>query len=393
MNFKVGSVLGTSALAMTLMLAACGSDDNSSNVERGDDGSSSSVEEKSSSSTTESSSSEDVDVPKGTRAATLDDLEKNMTLGEMFGTELYFASGNKQGVFSLWIQDASSMAVIAVHSDFKGGVIKVSTDNGSFMGSDSKSADEMQDFMEKTATLKFIVNEKDQLQVSINDGDYKDVKKSPVDVDRNDISDANELHGTKLTCKNESEKLEQVYSFYKDSYIVEEKVGDSTTWSAGAYDIQGGYLLMVTELFESEAYSLVMASLSKKFKLSIQAGSTLECTKAELDTKEVDGEKLTGSWVAYDEDTKWALSLDSNGDYTLEWTLSKVPQGKRSGVWAVFGDQLILMNKSCTVYADGSKCKSAVKGAVEKLDPEKGFTYKHNDSAPVPTEWELPQYE
>lgn len=393
MNFKVGSVLGTSALAMTLMLAACGSDDNSSNVERGDDGSSSSVEETSSSSTTESSSSEEADVPKGTRAATLDDLEKNMTFGEMFGTKVYFSSGNKQGVFSLWIEDSTSQAVIAVHSDFKGGVIKVSTDNGSFMGSDSKSADEMQEFFEKSATLKFIVNEKEQLQVSINDGDYKDVNKSPVDVDRNDISEASELHGTKLTCKNESQKMEQVYSFYKGSYVVEEKIGDSTTWSAGSYDIQRGYLLMVTELFESEAYSLVMATLSKKYKLVIQAGSTLECSKAALDSKEVDSEKLAGSWVAYDEDTKWSLSLGSKGDYTLEWTMNKVPQGKRTGVWAVFGDQLILMNKTCTVGDDGNKCKSAVKGAVEKLDPEKGFTYKHNDPAPVPTEWELPQYE
>ena len=392
MNFKAYSAV-VSAFAMSLMLAACGSDDNSSNVERGDDGSSSSVEETSSSSTTESSSSEDANVPKGTRAATLDDLEKNMTLGEKFGTELYFSAGNKQGVFSLWIQDSTTQAVIAVHSDFKGGVIEVNRDNGSFMGSDSKSADEMGAFIDKGATLKFIVNESDQLQVSINDGDYKDVKKSPVDVDRNDISDANELHATKLTCKNESEKLEQVYTFYNESYIVEEKVGDSTTWSAGAYDIQRGYLLMVTELFEKEAYSLVTASLSKKLSLSIMGGSKLECTTAKLDAKEVDSEKLSGSWVAYDEDTKWSLTLGNNGDYTLESTLNKVPKGKRTGIWAVFGDQLILMNKTCTVDEDGNKCKSAVKGAVEKLDPEKGFTYKHNDSAPVPTEWELPQYE
>ena len=81
MNFKACSAVISSAFAISLMLAACGSDDNSSNVERGDDDSSSSVEE-SSSSTEKSSSSKEADGPKGTRAATLEDLEKNMSLGD-----------------------------------------------------------------------------------------------------------------------------------------------------------------------------------------------------------------------------------------------------------------------------------------------------------------------
>jgi hypothetical protein len=36
-----------------------------------------------------------------------------------------------------------------------------------------------------------------------------------------------------------------------------------------------------------------------------------------------------------------------------------------------------------------------VKGAVEGFDPQKGFTYKHDDrSTPaMPKDWTLPQYE
>jgi hypothetical protein len=391
MNFKACSAV-VSAFAMSLMLAACGSDDNSSNVERGDEDSSSSVEETSSSSVAESSSSEDANVPKGTRAATLDDLKKNMTLGEMFDTEVFFATGNKQGVFSFWIEDPAP-AWIAARSDFKGGVIKVSTDNGSFMGADSKSGDEMQAFFEKGATFKFIVNEKDQLQVSVNDGDYKDVKDSPAEVDPNDISNASELQGVKLACKNDSLKLSQTYSFYKSHYFVEEKDGETASWSAGSYDIQRGSLLMLTELFDKEAYSMVTATVDKKFNMTIQAVAAMECEKSEVESKEIESENLVGTWVAYDDNVKWTLKLESNGAYSIESSLKKVPQEKRSGIWAVYGDQLMLMNKSCTAKEGEESCKTAVKGSVEKLDPEKGFTYKHDDKASIPTEWGLPQYE
>ena len=191
MNFKACSAVA-SAFAMSLMLAACGSDDNSSNVERGED-SSSSVKE-SSSSVEESSSSAAPELPKGLRAATLEDLEKNMTLGEMFGTQIYLAAGAKQGVFSIWIPDT---AWIAVRSDFENGVIEYGKSNGSFMGIDSKASDDMQKFFEKSGKLQFVVKDEKKLQVSINDGDYIDVEKANVPVSTNWISDGTQLQGVR----------------------------------------------------------------------------------------------------------------------------------------------------------------------------------------------------
>lgn len=388
MNFKACTALVSSAFAMSLMLAACGSDDNSSNVERGDEDSSSSVEE-SSSSTEKSSSSKEENGPKGTRAATLDDLKKNMSLGEMFGTEVFLATGAKQGVFSLWIDDP---AWIAVRSEFKDGVIEFGLENGSFMGVESKSANKMQDFFEKSGELKFIVNEKDQLQVSVNGGKFKDVEPVSVEKEKNAITDADDLKGVKLSCKSGS--LKQVYSFFKDRYVVEETNGDSVSWSAGYYDIQRGYLLMLPVFFDKSVYSLVSAELDGDFNVSVVAGDKMDCSKSTLKYKEIDRSQLVGSWVAYNDDYKWSLKLDSLGNHSVEATLKKVQKEKRAGTWDVYGDQLLMKNSSCSIDKErGTTCPSAVRGSVEKLDPETGFVYKHDDVGAMPTEWSLPEYE
>ena len=388
MNFKACSAVVSTAFAMSLMLAACGSDDNSSNVERGDDDSSSSIEE-SSSSTAKSSSSKEENGPKGSRAATLDDLKKNMSLGEMFGTEVFLATGAKQGVFSLWIEDP---AWIAVRSEFKDGVLEFGVENGSFMGIVSKSADKMQKFFEDSGELKFIVNEKDQLQVSVNGGKYKDVEPVSVEKEKNTITEAGDLKGVKLSCKSGS--LKQVYSFYKGRYVVEETDGDSASWSAGYYDIQRGYLLMLPVFFDKSVYSLVAAELDGDFHMSVVAGEEMDCTKSTLKYKDVDRSKLVGSWIAYNDDYKWSLKLDSLGNHAVEVSLKKIPKENRAGVWDVYGDQLLMNNSSCSIDKErGTTCLSAMKGSVEKLDPEKGFTYKHDDSDPMPTEWSLPEYE
>lgn len=392
MNFKACSAV-VSAFAMSLMLAACGSDDNSSNVERGDDDSSSSVEETSSSSTKGSSSSKNADTPKETRAATLDDLQKNMSLGDLFGTEAFLATGSKQGLFSLWIEDPVP-AWIAVHSDFEDGVIKISDDYGSYTGYGSDNYDKMEKFFNKTAELKFIVNEKDQLQVSVNGGKYKDVESVSVDKEPNVIWEASELQDVKLSCK--SDDLEQTYSFYKGRYLVEEKIGDSTNWSMGYYDIQRGYLLMLPTYYENSVIPIVSAELDKKFNMTIldEKSVNMDCSKSSLSYKDVDPNNLVGSWVSYVDNEKWSFKLDSLGSFTIELTQKKVPQEQRDGEWEIYGDQLLLRHAHCSVNrTTGKTCNTIVRGSVEKLDPKKGFTYKHNEDSSLPTEWSLPEYE
>lgn len=384
MNFKACSAV-VSAFAMSLVLAACGSDDNSSNVER-DEGSSSSVEE-SSSSVEESSSSAAPELPKGLRAATLDDLEKNMTLGEKFGTQIYLAAGAKQGVFSIWIPDT---AWIAVRSNFENGIIEFGPKNGSYMGIDSKASDSMKEFFEATGKLQFVVKDEKKLQVSINDGDYIDVEKANVQISSNWISDGTQLQGVKLSCKNGDTK--QDYSFYKGRYIVEETVKDKSSWSAGYYDIERSHLLMLPVFFNEAVFSMVSAQVSSDFDINMDTGESYKCEKSTFKFKDVDQEALAGEWIAPEKGLDWTLTLKKSGDYSVVAKKGANTEELKSGIWDVYGDVLLLKNSSCL---HPSECASAVRGSIEGFDSKKGFTFNHDDSdtPAVPTTWTVPQYE
>ena len=383
------------AIAATMMFTACGDDSSSgaNNVERGDD-SSSSVEEKSSSSSSEkikevSSSSKEESVKKKARAATLDDLQKNMSLGEMFGTEVFLATGTKQGMFSLWITDPVAnidSAWIAVRSDFEGGVLKVEKSKGSFMGTTSSSADAMSKFLEKSGKLKFIVNEEDQLQVSVNGGDYVDVKKATVYTSNNWLSDAKDLQGVKLNCKNGDNK--QVYSFYNGRYISEETEAGSSSWSAGYYDIQRSHLLMLPVYFDNKVLSMVAAQVKSDYNLYMATGDSLECEKSTLKFSEVDRNKLVGQWAADADGYDWLLVLDESGNYSMTAYYGRTLKESRTGVWDVYGDQLLIENTGCLDKGDGHECATIVSGTVKK--DKSGLTFKHNDkdsSPAVPTTW------
>ena len=384
MKKSFGLAIWPAAVAATMMFAACGSDDNSSNVER-EEGASSSVEATSSSSE-ESSSSEKREVPEGTRVATLDDLQKNMALGKMFGSDIYLATGAKLGVFSIWIPDT---AWIAVHSEFKDGVLEYGKSNGSIMATATAVSDSLTAFFEKGGKIEFVVKG-EKLQYSINGGDYADVEKADVKTSSNWLSDGTKLHGVRLSCKNDDAK--QTYSFYKGRYVVEESIGASSFWSAGFYDIQRSHLLMTPVFFNKSAYSLVSGQVSSDFNLSMDTGAEIKCEKTTFMFDEVDRDSIAKEWVADADGVDWTLKLKTSGEYALDATKGKNSEDVRSGKWDIYGDILFLKNSSCQ---SPSKCAKSVKGAVEGFDSQKGFTYKHDDSStPVmPKDWTLPQYE
>lgn len=385
MKKSFGLAILPAAVAATMMFVACGSDDNSSNVER-DEGSSSSIEETSSSSKEQSSSSEKRDVPEGTRIASLDDLQKNMSLGKMFGSEIYLATGAKLGVFSLWIPDT---AWIAVHSEFKDGVLEYGKSNGSIMTTNADVADSMSAFFEKGGIIEFVVKG-EKLQYSINGSDYADVEKVDVKTSPNWLSDGTKLQGVKLSCKNGDSQ--QSYSFYKGRYVVEESIKDSSFWSAGYYDIQRSHLLMTPVFFDKSAYSLVSGQVSSEFNLSMDTGAEYKCEKTTFKFDELERDSIANEWIADADGVDWSMNLKKSGEYSLDATKGKNPEDVRSGKWDVYGDILLLKNTSCQ---SPSKCAKSVKGSVEGFDPQKGFTYNHDDSStPVmPKDWTLPQYE
>ena len=373
-------------LAASISLVACGGSSSPSDTEDDILSSANDKDKSSSSEEPESSSSLDVDLPKGARVATLDDLERNMTLTDMLGRDIYLATGEKTGLFSFWIPDT---AWIVVHSEFKDGVLEYGKSNGSIMTTNADVADSLAAFFEKGGKIEFVVKG-EKLQYSINGGDYADVEKADVKTSSNWLSDGTKLQGVRLACKNEDSK--QTYSFYKGRYVVEESIKDSSFWSAGYYDIQRSHLLMTPVFFDVSAYSLVSGQVSSDFNLSMDTGAEFKCEKTTFKFDEVERDSLVNEWVADADGVDWTMSLKKSGDYALDATKGKNPEDVRSGKWDVYGDILLLKNTSCQ---SPSKCAKSVKGAVEGFDPQKGFTYKHDDSSTpaMPKDWTLPQYE
>ncbi|WP_298772341.1 hypothetical protein [uncultured Fibrobacter sp.] len=385
MKSFLSSAMLSVVVATTMMFAACGSDDNSSNVER-EEGSSSS--EESSSSVKEKSSSSVAELPEGDRAATLEDLSKNYSLGKMFGTEVFLATGTKTGVFSIWIPDVSWMAI---RSEFKDGILEYGETHGSFMGVDSSLADSMKAFFQKGGSFHFIVNSDKELQYSLNDDDYVTVKKVDVKASTNWESDGSNLKGVKLACTKD--KVTKNIMFYEGRYVVEESAGDSSMWMAGYYDIQRSHLLMLPVFFNKTAYSLESGMLKSDYsKLVMDTGDEYSCKKSTFKSESIDPEKIAGEWFADDDGYDWTLMLDANGDYSVVAMDGANPVEKKTGSWDIYGDVLLLNNAKCM---KPSSCAGAVKGAISGFDAKKGFNFDHDDVQEplVPKTWTLPLYE
>lgn len=375
------------AAAMSLAFTACGGDSSSSNVEREED-SSSSVEESSSSVAEESSSSakeEKGDLPKGARAATLEDLEKNYSL-PLFGTDLYLATGSKLGVFSLWIPDT---AWVAFRSDFKDGVLEFSEEgkNGSFLGADFAVADSLQKLFKKGATIKLIVNSEDRLQYSLNGSKYADLKTAKVKISENVISDGSKLNGLTLECKQEKSTVK--YSFYEGRYVAES--GDE--WEAGYYDIQRSKLLMLPTFIEKESYlPLVTMTVGTDYTMDDATGGQQTCKSSSNKYEAINHEKIAGEWVADKDGYDWTLTLKDSGKYSVDSKKGNTTVLNNSGVWDVYGNVLLIKNTACS---EPEKCLTGIKGVVSGFDAKKGFNLDHSNTEEpsMPTVWTMPQYE
>lgn len=376
------SVLAASA-ALSVALTACGDDSSSaSNVEREED-SSSSVAEESSSSVEEIESSSEEEAPKA-RAATLEDLEKNYSLGEMFGTKVYLATGAKKGVFSLWIPDT---AWVAFRSDFKDGVLEFGKKdkNGGWAGATAPAADSLNALLEKGAKIKIIMNEEEKLQYSINGGDFKDLEVAKVKFSDNTISDGTKLDGMSLSCAVDGKKT--AYSFFEGRYLAETE----DSWEAGYYDVQRSRLLMLPTFYDKPVYPLTSMTVGSDFNMLDITGKEISCESAELKYKAIDHDKLAGEWVS-DVDYDWTLNLDKSGSYSIVASKGGNAELNNSGNWDVYGNILLIKNSLCTNTAD---CLTGIKGTVSGFDASKGFKLDHSNTEKpaMPTSWGVPQYE
>lgn len=379
------TLAGCAALALTL--GACG--DSKSPTDSDDILSSGGSSTKSSSSKgAESSSSVSEEIPEGARAATLDDLERNMELTDFFGTKAYLATGTKLGLFSIWVPDT---AWIAAPSDFEDGVIDFSLASAATINikgvTDSVQALAAEN---STRTIRFIVNEDDQLQYTLDGKKYKDVKSTTVKTTSGIISKGDSLASKKLEC-TDGDGAEETYYFYDGRYIVENESGEDGGWSAGYYDIHRGKLLMRPLFYTARIYSLFTATVNKDFGIEFTTGKSLTCDMSELEYDEISESKLAQEWDASVDGVDWTFTLGDDTSFELKAYKGSDGVELKKGIWDVYGDNLMLKVTGCL----NKGCTTAVKGKVTKFDPKKGFKYAHSDTDKpnIPTEWEVPLYE
>ena len=382
--------------ALALALGACG--DSSSPDDTDDILSSAGDSGKSSSSKADDeSSSSESGLPEGTRAATLDDLEKNMVLKGMLGRDIYLATGDKNGLFSLWIPDT---AWLAAPSDFENGVLKLSSGAVMSLKIEDSAITKMEKLVEKDSdhSIKFIVNEDGELQYALDDGDFKDVGETTVKKNSSVVWNGDSLASKTLFCKTGEDTYTQ-YDFYKGRYVAtdvvrnDKKTNDSlVSWSAGYYDIHRGKLLMRSLFYPGAAYELVSGSVSSDYETMVILSNEYSCTLSELKYTEVPAADLEGEWESDEGDLKWAFDLKEDRTFELNAeTRTGDPKLKKTGTWDVYGNNLMLKVAACSKKG----CTSAVKGPVSKWKAGSFFNYGNSDrdDPPIPENWIAPEYE
>jgi hypothetical protein len=319
-----------------------------------------------------------------------------MTLKGLFGRDIYLATGEKHGLFSLWIPDT---AWLATPSDFDDGVLKFSQGAITSIKIDYDAIKSMEKLVEKDSdhSMRFIVNEDDQLQYSLDGGEYKDVGETSVKKNSSVVWNGDSLASKELFCKT-GENTFTGYSFYKGRYVATdvvrnaEKTNDSlVSWSAGYYDIHRGKLLMRPLFYSSAVYALVSASVSSDYKTLTISAEELSCTLSELKYNEVPAADLEGEWESDEGGLTW--SLDMRADRTFEVKAFKGNENKalKQGIWDVYGNQLLMKMTGCL----GGKCTPAVIGSVSKWKAGSFFDYGNSDpdDPSIPESWNAPEYE
>lgn len=379
-------------VATALVFSGCSSDSGSDGgIDREDVSSSSSSEQSSSSSKKVSSSSAKKEMPDGVRAATLDDLSRNMLI-DIDGHEIHMAAGSKQGLFSFWLlrgdgKGQADTGEVVVKSDFADGVIKLTEDNATASVITTLEKDFFLYKMAKKMTIEFTVDSAGTLMYSVDKAKAKEVKSEQVPATQAKIGKYDDMVGKKLTCK--SGDTTDVYKFFEGRYVMESTAGKKNILMVGGFaDIHRGTLLLMPEYFSDGVMALYKYSVSSEFDLD-----SLGCTSEEFKFKAIKAKDLADNWYSYDKELKldWNFMLNEDGTYKLEAFSNTNEQGK-GGHWDIYGNVLLLRGESCV---DPSSCEVLVMGTVEDFEKGKGFTYKHSSGEvpPMPTEWVIQKYE
>ena len=361
----------------------------SSSADKGNSSSSSAKDEKSS-----SSSEEAIDVPEGTHAAKLTDLEKNVEL-KLFGHTVYLSTGSKQGVVALRIPDE---LWVVTYTGFANGVVTFTDEYTGMQYADTDAAKKIKEEVEKGLKLSFIVDKDGVVKYAVNDSkDYSEAVKASVAVQKGKVSKAEDIKDKIYECTDGD--TTRTFTFFDNSYFIDVSAGKKLAyWIGGHYDIQRSVLLMRPGYTTLPSHSsMYLYSVGTDNTITSDNGKAMNC---KVESSEYGYEKASdfvGEWQASNNGIDWEFSLKADGTFELlAFEGNKNVEVKR-GIWEIYGYHMMLHNEGCL----NPKACSDVHGQLQTgpIDRDtgkiSGFSFIHNgtDTPKVPTSFDAPQYE
>lgn len=358
---------------------------------------SSSSDEKTSKSSSSSAkapeSSSSADDSKAYRAATLNELEKNLEL-KLFDQTVYLSTGSKQGMIALRIPD-ELWAV--TYTDFADGIVFFTEENTGTQYANTDAAKKIMDGIEKGLKISFVIDTNDVVKYSVNDSkEYNNAIKASVAILADKISKAENLKDRIYECTDGD--TTRILTFFDNTYIIDNYVDETLVdWFAGHYDIQRSTLLMLPVYSNLSSYQSLYTYSAGTDYITI-GEKKLSCEVDAVSYEYEDASDFVGKWFATKDGIEWNFELRSDGKYELVAFDGDETVEMKSGVWEIYGYHLMMRNTSCL---DSKPCTPSIHGQVQTgtLDPEtgkiSGFSYLHKDpdTPKIPTSFESQIFE
>ncbi len=366
----------------------------SSSSTKGNSKSSSSESSKSSSSVAPESSSSSIATPKGTRAAKLEDLEKNVEL-KLFDQTVYLSTGSKQGVVALRIPDE---LWVVTYTDFANGVVSFERLNTGIHYTKTDAAQKIVEKVHSGFKISFVVDKDSTVLYSVDGSkDYSEAVKASVAVQKGKVSKAEAIQNKIYECDDGD--TTRVFKFFDGSYIYENSVDNNVVnWHAGRYDVQRSTLLMLPFYYVGEVRTLFNHSVGTDNTITKISGGTLNCTVEGIEYEYEKAEDFVGEWVAKKDGLDWTFTLTADGTSKLEAREGTKTVERKSGTWEIYGYYMVIDNNT---FLNASSITTAIYGQLQTgpVDREtgkiSGFSFIHNDpdTPHIPTSFDAPEYD
>ncbi|MBQ2560853.1 MAG: hypothetical protein II565_09760 [Fibrobacter sp.] len=362
-------------------------DDKSSSSVAKDESSSSVVkDEKSSSSKEEPKSSSSFVAKDGEHVASMDELKKNMEL-ELFGEKIYLSTGSKQGLFGLRIPDT---LWVITYSDFANGQVTFVKGEAGMEYIDDPKAKKIMGEVEKGFSITFIVDKDGVLKYSVNGSDsYSEAVEAKVALQSGKVSKSEVIANKIYSCADGD--TTRTFTFFDNSYILENVVQEKvSSWMGGHYDIQRSTLLMRPAYYDKSVYTMFSYQVGEDNTIASSKGKAMNCTVKDKSVTAVKKTDLVNEWQTLDNGINWTFDIKADGTYELlAFENNKNVEGK-SGLWELYGDQLMMRNRGCM---NPDKCTISIHGSVSVKSNSLEFKHTDPDTPKIPTSFEAPQYE